>query len=62
MRQELRFLHRVEDDVSGFTIRQYTIAELIRAAGLFVPVGAGESARSVEAALERRFLVHQLTM
>ena len=52
----------VEGSASGNSLQigQYTLAELVRAAGFYPDVLAGESARDVEVKLETHFLDHDL--
>ena len=55
-------VRRVEVGSSSMVLKQYTIAEMIRAAGLYLPVDPNETTRSVELQLERKLLDYQLTL
>ena len=55
-------VRREEADSPNLAMQQHTIAELLRAAGLFLPAVANKSARSVELKLERKFLDSELTV
>ena len=50
-----------EEVMHDLSVKQVTIAELIRAAGLHLPVGPHETVRQQEVALEKVFLDHELT-
>jgi hypothetical protein len=50
----------VDNPRSGLVLQSVSIAEIIRAAGLYVPVGPEESARDHEIKLERDFLNYNL--
>ena len=53
---------RVDNETVNLSLSQATIAELIRAAGLYLPAAANETARTLELKLEQRFLDYQLTV
>jgi hypothetical protein len=50
----------VDNPRSGLVLQTATVAELVRAAGLFLQVDAGESARDHELKLERELLTYNL--
>ena len=55
-------VRRVDRDSQEMVLSQITIAEMIRAAGLYMPVGTNESAQDVELKLEKAFLDHELAL
>ena len=55
-------VRRADAEADGVAIQRYTIAELIRAAGLFVVVAETDTARDHELKLQRDFLRHDLSV
>ena len=55
-------VRRVDDAIPDIVLQHYTLAELIRAAGLYLPVAADASVRTVELNLESKFLDYELTV
>ena len=52
----------MDDSIPDIVLQHYTLAELIRAAGLYLPVAADASVRTVELNLESKFLDYELTV